>query len=89
MFEKIKAWLKEYWFQATHDPNSPEGLKHRAERLVKKGVSRDNPAVSSLVKQALLKEHKSDEIPDPNVWEHMTVDERKRWVEKQLQEAKK
>jgi len=53
---KIVEWLKEFVFQIMHDPNSPEGLRHRAERLMKEGYSRSNPYVQALLKQAELKE---------------------------------
>ena len=50
-------WLKEWYFQVTHSPNSPEGLRHRADHLVKKeGLSYQHPYVSALLKQADLME---------------------------------
>jgi len=53
---KIVEWLKEQFFQITHDPNSPKGLRHRAERLIQEGYSQNNPYVQALLKQAKLKE---------------------------------
>ena len=85
MIERVKAWFKEIWFEMTHDPNSPEGLKHRAIKLIKEGTPISHPHVSMLVKQALLKEKKDDKIPDPKIWENMTGVEKKRWINKQLE----
>ena len=53
----LKDWLKEWWFEVTHSPNSPEGLRHRANRLVEKGVSETNPMVTYLRKLAEMKEN--------------------------------
>lgn len=60
----IKERLKELFFEFTHDPNSPEGLLHRADILVKKGVSNDNPMVTALRKMAeeLEKQGKSERV---------------------------
>jgi len=85
MFEKIKSWFKELGFMLIHTPNSPKGLRHRAERLAKKGVRLEHPYLSVLVKQALLKEHKGDQIPDPKVWDKMTPMERRKWVQRHLE----
>lgn len=56
---KLREWLREWYFQLTHRPHSPEGLRHRADRLVKSGVSEDNPYVRSLRKQAEQKEQQT------------------------------
>lgn len=49
---KIIEWLKELWFQLTHSPNSPEGLRHRANKLIEKGFAENNPMVEYLRKRA-------------------------------------
>ena len=53
---KLVKWLKELAFQLSHSPNSPEGLRHRANRLVKEGCNENHPYVQALRKQAKLKE---------------------------------
>ena len=52
---KVREWLKEYWFQVHHSPNSPEGLRHRAEK-VEHEYGRNNAYVRALFKQAELLE---------------------------------
>lgn len=55
--KKIKEWLKRRWQELSIvDPNSPEGLRERAIRLVQDGTPEDNPWVTSLLKQADVKE---------------------------------
>jgi len=59
MFEKVKKWLKRRWFEMTHTPNSPEGLRHRARVLMEDyGYSKKHPSVSMLLKRADLVEEK-------------------------------
>jgi len=54
ILQKIKSVLKYFTYP---DPNSPEGLRLRADRLVKEdGYSYQHPYVSALLKQADLKE---------------------------------
>lgn len=81
---KIIDWLKELWFEFTHDPNSAEGLRMRAKRLIKKGYALDNPYISALLKQALLKEDREKEIPNPDEWEAKSSEEKEEWVFVQL-----
>ena len=57
---KIREWLKEYWFIISHSPNSPEGLRHRAER-VEKEYGKDNFYAQTLRKMAKMKEEKNNE----------------------------
>lgn len=49
-FKRLKTYLK----MLVTDPNSPEGLRMRADKLLEKGFSPQNPQVSALVKQADL-----------------------------------
>lgn len=84
---KLKKWLKNRWKELEiGDPNSAEGLRERAKRLIKEGYAIDSPYVSVLVKQALLKEKRGHEIPEPDVWDLMSDEEREEWVLKQLGE---
>jgi len=53
---RIVERLKEIAFMLTHNPNSPEGLRYRANRLVNQGFSESNPHVKALRKQAELLE---------------------------------
>ncbi len=52
----LKESLKKIWFYLTTDPNSPKGLRHRADILVKKGFAQDNLMVVALRKRADLQE---------------------------------
>ena len=52
----IKKALKELWFQWSHTPNSAEGLRHRAQKLIDDGTDPNNPYVTALLKQAKLME---------------------------------
>ena len=56
---KVKEWFKRRLRELQiGDPNSPEGLRERAKRLVQKGCEEDNPMVTALLKQADIKEGK-------------------------------
>jgi len=92
-FHKLRKWLKEWVFQLTHTPNSSEGLRHRAERLIEEGYPLDSPYISMLLKQALLKEilkqallkeNRGEEIPSPSEWDTKTGKQRGEWVLSQL-----
>jgi hypothetical protein len=50
---KFLSLLKQYFLT---DPNSAKGLKIRAQRLIDKGFPKNNPMVTSLLKQAKIKE---------------------------------
>jgi hypothetical protein len=52
----LKDKLKEPFFELTHDPNSPEGLRHRANILIEKGVYKNHPMVTALRRMADIKE---------------------------------
>lgn len=54
----MKGIIRELIFQLTHSPNSAEGLRHRANALIKAGYSKNNPMVTALIKQAEIKEGK-------------------------------
>lgn len=54
----VKARLKYIWFIISTEPNSPEGLRHRAQRLMDKGYKKSNPSVSYLLKRAKLEEER-------------------------------
>jgi len=82
---KIRQWFKNRLKELEiEDPNSPEGLKERARRMIKKGFPTDSPYVSALIKLALLKEKRDKEIPDPEKWELMSAEEKEDWVIQQL-----
>jgi hypothetical protein len=57
---KISKWIQDYIVAPIKygEPNSPEGLRYRARRLVRDGFPPDNPMVTALLKQADLKEGK-------------------------------
>lgn len=78
--------LRRLWFYATTDPNSPKGLRHRAAKLIAEGFRPENPAVSYLVKQALLKEQRGDLIPSPAQWEAMSQPAKRKWIQNHLKE---
>lgn len=54
----LKDKLKELFFELTHNPNSPEGLRHRADILIEKGFKKSNPMVTALQKMADMEEEK-------------------------------
>jgi hypothetical protein len=59
----LKEWFKRRWRELQiGDPNSPEGLRERAKRLIEKGTPPNNPYVSVLVKQVLIKEGREDQF---------------------------
>jgi len=60
----IKKWLKRRLQELQiGDPNSPDGLRLRAKRLIEdEGMAPNNPYVSFLIKQILLKEGRGDEF---------------------------
>jgi len=72
--------VKRFFKMLFTDPNSPEGLRMRAKRLIEEGVSPDHPYVSVLLKQALLKEGRESEFTK----EPLTTEQ----VTKFLEEAK-
>lgn len=55
------SWCGEKFFELTTSPNSADGLRHRAKKLVDSGYSIKNPMVQALLRQAELKEMKNDE----------------------------
>ncbi len=57
----LKAIIKEWWFMVRTNPDSPEGLRHRADKLVASGVDSQNPMITALVKIAELKELREKE----------------------------
>ena len=55
----IRKWLKKRFQEfKVFDPNSAEGLRLRANRLVEKGIAEDSPSVTCLLKRADLLEGK-------------------------------
>ena len=53
---KLKKTLKDWIFRFTHSPNSPAGLRHRAQKLIDEGVDPTNPYVTMLLKRAKFQE---------------------------------
>ena len=56
----LKEALKQLWFEFTHSPNSPEGLRYRANALIQSGISPDNWIIRKLLSQAEAKERAGD-----------------------------
>ncbi len=86
---KVKRWFLDRFQEISiGDPNSPDGFRQRAWILIRGGTAPDNPYVSVLVKQALLRENRESEIPDPDAWELMSASEKEEWVLKNIGKEK-
>ena len=87
---KVWNWIKNRLQEfSIGDPNSPEGLRHRAERLIKRGYPLDSPYISLLLKRALLKENRGEEIPSPREWDTKSDEQKEEWVLSQLKNFEK
>jgi hypothetical protein len=57
VLKRFIGWLDERIFEFTTDPNSVDGLRHRANKLIDQGYNFNNPMVQALLKEAWIKQH--------------------------------